>query len=350
VLQQALQTVVFYKVNAEGKDGGEALADEFTVKGYPTFVMASVEGETIQRWWGFDSTPDFLAVFKEAMRDPTSIAEKKARFESQPTARDAGTLGEYYLTLKDVAEAVAYLEQAIELGETEEAHEVNLVLAKSIGVGQEIFTVEDVKAAADRALRSPHISDTQTVDVARWTIRVLKEENPAAAAPYIEAGLLATEGKEDEDLQKGRQSLLISQALMVKGDKELALRLKRETLSEGWEEDSRKLNGFARWCFENEVNLEEAEALARKGVELAKDDDRRAMILDTVAEIVNRRGDAAGAAALIQEAMELDPDNEHYTEQFERFTRAELEDVTRAEPPASFVEEPEYQVGPFLTG
>lgn len=326
-MQQTLQTVVFFKVNAEAEDGGEELATEFTVKGYPTFVMTNAEGETINRWWGFDGTPEFLQTFNEAASDPTTIAEKQARFESAPTSKDAGTLGDYYLTRNEVVEAAGYFEKAIELGDPEETYEVDLVLAKTIGVRDEVFTVDDVKAAADLALLSPHISESQTVEVVRWTIGVLDDEDSAAAAPYIETGLMATEGTDDEDLQKARQRLLIAQALMVTGDKELAVSLKRETMPEGWQADAGDLNGFAWWCFENEVQLEEAEALARKGAELAEDDLQKAQIIDTVAEIVNLRGDQDGAIALMQQAIELDPDNDYYTEKRDRFAGVELVDT-----------------------
>jgi tetratricopeptide (TPR) repeat protein len=329
-LAQALQTVVLFKVNAEAEDGGEELATEFTVKGYPTFVMTNAHGETINRWWGFDGTPEFLETFNEAASDPTTIAEKQARFESAPTAKDAETLGDYHLTRNESIEAVGYFEKAIEIGDPEETYEVDLVMAKTMGVRDELFTVDDVKAAADLALLSPHISESQTVEVVRWTIGLLDDEDSAAAAPYIEAGLMATEGTEDEDLQKARQRLLISQALMVTGDKELAVSLKRETMPEGWQEDAGELNGFAWWCFENEVNLEEAEALARNGAELAEDDSQKAQILDTVAEIVNLRGDTDGAIALMQRAIELAPDNDYYTEQLDRFTGAELADTAEA--------------------
>jgi tetratricopeptide (TPR) repeat protein len=324
-LQEALQRVVLYKVNAEEKESGKELAEEFTVKGYPTFVMTNAKGETVNRWWGFDSTPEFLEVFDEAMADPTSIAEKQARFESQPTERDAAVLGQYYLTRGEATDAVSYLETALALGSPEQTYEVDLVLARVIGIEEEMFTVEDLTAAADRALASPHISTEQTVDVARWTIRILADgDDPSIAAPYIAAGLAATEGQDDEDLKKRRQGFLIAEALMVTGDEELAVRLKRETYPEGWQEDPGKLNAFAWWCFDNEVNLDEAEALARQGVKLTEDDAKKAQILDTLAEIVNLRGNRDDAVLLIEQASALDPDNEHYAEQLSRFTGEDI--------------------------
>jgi tetratricopeptide (TPR) repeat protein len=309
---------VFYPIDAEGEEGLE-LAEEFAIGGYPTFIVANAEAETISRWWGYETADEFIDTVAESVADPTTIAEKKARYEAEPTARDALVIGEYHMTREEGPEAVEYLTAAIELG-PDEGYEYNLFWATYIGFANEDFTSDELKVIADQALASPNLDADKLVDVARNTIRALEDEDPEGAAPYIAAGLAASEGTDDPDLQKSRRKLLISEALLVKGDRELALSLVREDLPEGWEEDPGRLNGFAWWCFENEINLEEAETLARKGAELAEDDAEKAQILDTVAEIAHLRGNQAEAVALIQQAIDLDPDSEHYGEQLDRFT------------------------------
>jgi tetratricopeptide (TPR) repeat protein len=189
-----------------------------------------------------------------------------------------------------------------------------------IGFSNEDFTPDELKLVADQALASPNLDAEDLVDVARNTVRALEDDDPEGVAVYIAAGLAASEGTDDEELLKDRQKLLISEALLVKNDPELALGLVREGLPEGWEEDAGRLNSFAWWCFENEVNLEEAEMLARKGAELAEDDAQTAQILDTAAEIAYLRGNQSEAVALIQQAIDLDPDSESYGEQLDRFS------------------------------
>jgi tetratricopeptide (TPR) repeat protein len=310
--------VVFYKVDAEGEEG-VALKEEFAIGGYPTFIVANAEAETISRWWGYDTADEFIDTVAEAMADPTTIAEKKARHEAQPTARDASVLGNYHMTRKEGPEAVEYLRTAFEL-DPDEGHEYDLFYATYIGFSNEDFTAEELKVVADQALASPNLDAEKLVDVARNTVRAFEDDDPEGAAVYIAAGLAASEGTDDPELQKERSKLLISEALLVKNDPELALGLVREGLPEGWEEDAGRLNGFAWWCFENEVNLEEAEALARKGAELAEDDSQKAQILDTTAEIAYLRGNQAEAVALIQQAITLDPESEGYGKQLDRFS------------------------------
>ena len=141
-------------------------------------------------------------------------------------------------------------------------------------------------------------------------------------ALFLDRGLAITEESDDEEMVETRLELRIERALRVTGDQALAVELKRETYDEGWEDDPGSLNGFAWWCFENELNLQEAEELARRGVALSLSDTQRAQILDTVAEIVHLRGDTAGALELIEQARALDAENDYYEEQLRRFTEA----------------------------
>jgi tetratricopeptide (TPR) repeat protein len=135
----------------------------------------------------------------------------------------------------------------------------------------------------------------------------------------LAGALAAAKSGTDDGMKAKHRSLEIEYALHVENDKEKALELKRASMAEGWKDDASKLNGFAWWCFENGVNLEEAETLSRRGVALAPAGTERAQILDTVAEICNARGNRKDAAELIRQAIENDPNNETYKKQLERF-------------------------------
>ena len=103
---------------------------------------------------------------------------------------------------------------------------------------------------------------------------------------------------------------------------QIQVRLERDRLPEGWEENPDQLNRFAWWCFENDVNLEEAQELALKGVELAETDGQKANILDTAAEICNALGNCDEAIVLMKRALEDEPTSEYYAEQLTRFEEA----------------------------
>ena len=317
-MQAALASVVFHNLDAEKGEGIE-LAEEFVIKGYPTYVVINAEGATISRWAGYDDAASFIEALARAVADPTTIEEKKARYAEGPTLEDAITLAEYHESRGDFLEAVQYYESAREMKGPEGGLEFELFIAYRWGYEEEAFGIDEVRAAADQAMDSGRLSDKQFLRLARLMSMAADDEAEWSVAPYIERALAATETTDDPDLENERRHVLIEQALRVTGDEARALELALETRSEGWEEDPGELNSFAWWCFENEINLEQAEALARKGVELAPEGGERAMVLDTLAELVFLRGDAEEAAALIRQAIEQAPDNEYYGEQLLKF-------------------------------
>jgi tetratricopeptide (TPR) repeat protein len=133
------------------------------------------------------------------------------------------------------------------------------------------------------------------------------------------AALEATEGTQDPDMVKARRSLLLEKALHIDNDLETAVQLKKDSMPEGWKDSPGDLNSFAWWCFENKVNLEQAEKLARTAVEMSEPGQEKAMVLDTLAEICNELGNCGEAVALMQAALEEAPDNEYFQKQLERF-------------------------------
>jgi tetratricopeptide (TPR) repeat protein len=318
-------------VNAGDEGEGEELADRFSVEGYPTFVVVNAEGGTIDRWAGYETADRFIAALARSVADPTTIDQKRARFEQQPTQRDAMALGGYHGSRAEFREATRYYEDALRLGDPTGGQLYDMFDIYAWGHQREELGTEELVAIGERTLDSEELSVRQRMEVARTMSRAARNDDTLSAAPYIDAGLEASEGLEEPDLLDLRRSLLIEHALQVAGDKPRALELKRESLPEGWNDDANQLNGFAWWCFENELNMEEAEALARRGVELADGPDHQAQILDTVAEIVFLRGDRDEAVALIEQAAELDPESDYYREQLTRFSGDDVE-VADAQP------------------
>ena len=59
------------------------------IKGYPTYVVINAEGSTISRWAGYDDAASFIEALAQSVADPTTIEEKRARYEARPTPEDA---------------------------------------------------------------------------------------------------------------------------------------------------------------------------------------------------------------------------------------------------------------------
>ncbi|UCC78419.1 MAG: hypothetical protein JSW64_09020 [Candidatus Zixiibacteriota bacterium] len=312
---------MLYRLDSEKGEGIE-LSKEFNIKGYPTFVMLNDKGQTIDRWIGY-SKEYLLTTMESAMIDLTPIPEKMSRFETDPNFNDALVLGRYSRSLTEYADAVKYYRVAQKLNEdANKSYLYEIFDSVADGVSKEIFTFDEAQAAADAVLASANSDADDKYGVARkMTALARKEEKLALVAPYLEAGIKATKGSEDPDDAKAYATLMADYSLYVSGDSDEAIKYKKETMPEGWLENPGNLNSFCWWCFENKVNLEEAEELSRKSVKLAEAGKQKAMYLDTLAEICNARGKHYEAVEFMKIAVSEDPDNDNYKKQLERFEK-----------------------------
>ena len=315
---------IFLRLDAE-KDEGEPLAERFGVKGYPTYIVLNAAGETVDRWMGYGDPDGFLAALQGAVNDPSTVAEKLARYEEMPNACDAEKLGDIYAAEDDPGKALAMYRAADELNIKPMAGLAGKIFQTlASGYFSETFSLEEITAGADAVLALEGDDNTMTlVQVARTMGMVGNRAGKVELSqPYLLAALEATEGTQDPFMVDARRSLLLEKALHIDNDLETAVQLKRDSMPEGWKDNAGDLNNFAWWCFENKVNLEQAEKLARSAVELSEPGREKAMILDTLAELCNELGNCGEAVALMQTALEEDPDNEYFKKQLERFKEA----------------------------
>jgi tetratricopeptide (TPR) repeat protein len=315
---KALDGVVLLKIDAE-KGEGPDLAKEYKVNGFPTFILANAGAEVVDTWWGYDKD-HFLTNLGDALADPTTIVQKETRFASAPTAADAGKLARYSLVRGDYQDAVALYRKGAEL---DPSADLSFPTFEAMITGfhkKEAFTADEIRGAADATLAREGRTPSEVVDVAFSMKGVgTKIEDRTYWLPYLPRALAASANGESERLQNQHRELAIDHMLLVEKNEKKAVELKVASMPEGWKDDAGELNGFSWWCFENAVNLEEAEALARRGVELAAAGAERAMILDTAAEICNARGNCDDAVELIRRAVADDPEKEYYKKQLARF-------------------------------
>jgi len=313
---------VLFKTNSHDGGPGEALADKHSAKGLPHFILMDSTGAPLDRWRGFSDPARWLRTFDQAFADPTTVDAKRERFRTGPTEALAAALGRIQSSLGEAKESVAFYREAEKLaGRPVPDYSLAMLFQQARGMGDDGFTLEEVRASADAVMGSPDAAPVDKLLAADVMSDVAKEKkDPSLMTPYLQPALAASEGLADAKAKQLRGELAIAEALLIRGDKNLAVSLKREAMSAGWDGDAGKLNDFAWWCFENEVNLEEAERLARKGTELAKPGPEKAEILDTLAEIRNLRGDREEARALSELAAKEDPGSEHYPKQVERFS------------------------------
>jgi thiol-disulfide isomerase/thioredoxin len=319
-LMAAIEGIVLVKVDAE-KGDGVALSREHGIIGYPTFAVLNADGETLQRWYGWEGVEAWIASVSAAQTDPTTLAQKTARHADSPNVEDAKSLAQATASMGKAREAVGYHRELIQLDpEHGIAHAEAALQAVAGGLRGGQFDVADLDATASDFLALDGITDSQIVSVASVMDHYIDGDMRSKVIPYLQQALaVPSSGLESGEL-RALAKLKVSHALVVENDVEKALELRRALLPVGYMDDSAQLNAFAWWCFEHNVNLEEAEGMARHAVEIATDPGDKANILDTVAEICNLRGDCRDAVSLMERALELKPDSEYLKQQLQRFT------------------------------
>lgn len=317
----ALEQVVLLKIDAE-KGNGPAMARQYGVRGYPTFVLVSTEGKTITAWAGY-AKDFFLESLNKALADLTPVDQRRARFEEEPTEGDAAALARYHAAGGDHVAAVALFQRAEQLRPIEDHAYAAEIFRNMARAGQEGgFLPEEVFAAADDvlAMDPEHREPWDLLSVAATTLELaVAQAQPQRTGVYVDAAVAEIGAGADPQLVRMREGLLADYACRVLKDPERAMRHKKASLAEGWEQRCDDLNGMAWWCFQNKIGLREAEAYARQGVALAEAGREKGMILDTLAEICLARGNTAEAVSLMEDALVEVPESEYYQQQLERF-------------------------------
>lgn len=313
--------VIFHEIDAE-KGEGVPLSEHYGVDGFPTFVLMNAKGDVVDRWSGFDEPNGFLESLRKATADPTTFAEKKTRFASKPTLDGAEKLAELSRDSGSPEEALRYYAEAQRLNVGDRGKYLPAILDLEVAAWKHGASVEEPKKTADAivALPSRTLSDLRGVVAAMRSLG-RKIGDPSLVAPYLERALAAAESSDDKDAPALAQSLRLQKAIEIEKDMPKAVELKRAAMPAGWRDDAEALNAFAWWCFEHKVNLDEANELAQKGADLAPAGAKKAMILDTLAEICNARGNCGDAAQIEARAAAEDPANEHYKERAVEFAK-----------------------------
>jgi tetratricopeptide (TPR) repeat protein len=314
--------VILFSVDAKSEEG-KAIATSYSVQNFPTFILTDNRGETIDRWYGFGCQDCFGKRVVAATEDLVTISERMKRFQKNPSEEDALKLGNIRHAEGMFAEAVAYFARGRELNPDSETNYDTLIFnSMAYGNYYQLYSTDQVKEQADIVLASANRSDKDLMKVAFSMYKISKRADDVSLfTPYLKASVEATADSKDKGVLGKRAKLLPEYTLYIQNNTKKAIKLKKDSMPEGWLEDGNQLNNFAWWCFENKTNLAEAEKMARRGVELTSPGRDKANVLDTLAEICNLSGECGDAVDFIRMAVAEDPENEYFQEQLIRFEK-----------------------------
>lgn len=321
-MQQALAGLVLLTLNVEEPEG-EREAERHNVHQFPTYQLLNTQGEIVDTWIGYHNPGWWIGRLQQALVDPVSQRERAVRFEAEPNVGDALVLGKAAYTAQHCREAFDYLRRAQALDpEAAEAASAALFLflASYEGVVTGEFTLPEVVAVTEEVLRAPDVNPEHVVEIGEALLKAVPIVGEEPLLPSIRLAHSRLPGRCEGEWEVKRQRFLLNFTVEVEKDHEQALRYKRAFLPANWQDDPEQINAFAWWCFENRLNLPEAEHLSRRAVGMVADGSTKANYLDTLAELVNLRGDRVEALALVEEALVLDPSSSYLREQQVRFS------------------------------
>lgn len=316
-----MQSVVHFPINSkEGK--GVELSKQYKIGTlFPVFILANSSGDVIYRWTGYTGSSHFISSLRRGLRDLTTVDERKASLQTNPLFSDAIFLASYSSEAGEHLKAVEYYRQAGSLAtgrSSDYSYEIFDNTAKA--AWKDMIAFDEVLPAADGVLNSSRGRSGNNAKMARLMIKLArKKDKTDRIAKYIQAGVDATANSRDES---GRESHMLLQAdyeLYVNKDTVEAVRIKKASMGDNWLANPEKYYGFAKWCLERKIILEEAEHYAREARKRAYAGEFRGKVLNTLAEICYARGNLAEAIRMMEMAIEQDPEKNSYKEKLERF-------------------------------
>jgi tetratricopeptide (TPR) repeat protein len=314
-----MQSVIHFPINA--CEGVELSARYKPGSLFPVFVLANSSGEVIYRWTGYTGSTHFISSLRKGLSDLTTVEERRARFQDSPSFQDALFLAGYASDIGEHLEAIEYYRQAKNLSASKRSDFSYEIFENAANaVWKDMTPFDNVLPAADSVLNSGRKRTNDIARMARIMARLARKcDKTDRIAKYLQAGIDVTADGRIESVRESHALFLADYALYVDEDTLEAIKIKKTSMGDNWSSDPERYYGYAKWCLERKIDLEEAEHYAREAGKRAYAGEFRAGILNTLAEICYNRGNVSEAVRLIEMAIEQDPENDSYREQLERF-------------------------------
>lgn len=270
-LNKLSRLVVLYKINVR-TDEGKILREKYNIRGVPTVILLSEEGNEIDRIVGYEKRDDFMKELLSYIFNIGTLSDLISKADKENSFEIYYKVASKYFERGDSAKSLEYIEKAKGINNLTEEESANLALLE----GEVLLSKEDEKgikvlsALLDKGNKD--ISETAFDDLSRYY-----------------------KSKKDYD----NLTALYRKILNTKKD------------------DVSFLNSFAWTMAEINKNLDEALEAAKKAVAFSNEDPG---ILDTLAEVYFKMGDYDSAVKTIDKAISKEPNDDYFKKQREKFS------------------------------
>nr|MBN2277339.1 thioredoxin family protein [candidate division Zixibacteria bacterium] len=312
-MKQTLAKVMHLPLDVLRDEGGE-LARQYNVgTTYPVFILVNIDGDVISRWIGYNGPHRFITTLNKALADPITINQRAARFEKNPDYAEALYLAGYNSEIGEYLKAVDYYRRAGQLGEKKKDFSFDIFKNYANAAWKDSIPFDQVLPSADSVLVSGNISGNDKIMAIKILGRLARDKNTTDwLIPYLQKGLDLTRATQTEESIAAYDLFRGDQALYARHDTAGAIVIQQTSLGPDWQKDPEKYFAFARWCLERKIHLDEAETYARQALQRATGDRFRAMIMATIGQICEARGNSDQAEAMYKAAVETDPTTRYF--------------------------------------
>jgi len=280
VAAAATSELVNIRIDAEAGEGPQVL-ERFHVVGYPTVLLLNADGTEIDRVFGFMPAEEFASTVTGYREGRGTIDELRAQVAAAPEA----------------------LEGVLELGSR----------AAVRGEYQEAATLL-TRIIAEDAENALGLRVQAHLWLGKYMYLRGQSDYEAALAQFQ---ILFDEFPESEEAQQAHMQAVI--AHVRAGNNEGAHQMVDAYLASSGA-DWHPYNSVAWTFFRENFELDWATEIAQRGLAI---DGTAASLWDTLAEVQFANGDVEGAVESIDRARTLDPEEEYYQGQWERFSGAQ---------------------------
>ena len=260
------------KINAGIRYGSE-IAEKYKVRGYPTVIFIDKEGKEIDRIIGYAPPDEYIPMVNDILDGKNTISSLEEKLVINPKEYNIiFKLGEKYLDKGESDISQKYFIQFLKNAPIEMSEEI---ISAKFALAKYRWENSDISGLENFVIDYPEAS--QSISAYQMIARYYTTENDTAM--------------------------------------EVATLFK---MTEKFPENYSAMNSYAWRMTELNQNLNDALVKAKVGVQLAPEGSK-AMILDTQAEVEWLLGDIESAILTIEKAINLNPEDEYYQAQLEKF-------------------------------
>lgn len=267
------------KIDAE-KGEGIDLAKRYAVSGYPTVVIVDQEGKEIDRIIGYAPADSYLEELQRIYNNEGTVADLITKTRENPHDLE-------------IWEKLA--QKYEDRSDWQNAYNVWDIIAKLPGEKADYaeFKLTTLHARLDESFY-PLLDYIQT------------HNNSDYVKDAYKAALSLARNHASKDMEA---EIYVDYLAYMEANDQVTTQL---------------LNGFSWRMTQLELNLEIALKYVRRAVEMVKDEsaETRAQIMDTEAEVLWKMGRTGEAIAVIEQCIELQPEDEYYQEQKAKFEQS----------------------------